>query len=143
MFPKLLTLVAILSIPLAMTAQEPAGTEPQPEHRFSIYFGGGSAYIDPWQQQELIDFIERLGDASLYELTIHSHTDSIGGAAYNQWLSEQRSTAAIYLLRQLGIPEAKMFIRDFGMHNPLYDNDTAEGRRLNRRVDILIWRQVL
>lgn len=139
-----LLLLLYLLVPEA-SAQQPAALPagPEPEYRFSIYFGGGSAWIDPWQEKALIRFIEDLGDTELYEITIHSHTDPIGGAEYNQWLSGQRSTATMYLLEQTGIPPEKMFIRDFGLHNPLYDNSTAEGRRGNRRVDILLWRQVL
>lgn len=140
-----LLLVILFAAPCSLLAQQPPAmaAEPEPEYRFSIYFGGGSAWIDPLQQAELVEFITQLDAPDLYEVTVHSHTDPIGGAEYNQWLSEERSNAALQVLQGLGIPMEKVFIKDFGMFNPVYDNATEQGRRLNRRVDILIWRQML
>lgn len=105
----------------------------------SIYFGGGSYEVDPWQAREMLDFVDSLGNIEGYSITIHSYTDDIGGADYNAWLSDKRSRATIYLLLQKGIDLHQIETRDFGQYNPIYDNNTWEGRRLNRRVDIIFW----
>lgn len=104
----------------------------------SIYFGGGSWYIDGEQLSELYQFVDSIPDLDQYEIIIHSHTDNIGGAAFNEWLSQMRSESVYNKLILKDIPPDKMFIRDFGLENPLYDNSTLNGRLHNRRVDVII-----
>lgn len=109
----------------------------------SIYFGGGSYYVDPYQTEELYQFIDSIPNALSYTITIHSHTDNIGGSDYNDWLSRMRSEKVSYLLQQKGYPSEAIKIKDFGMHNPVYDNNTLEGRLKNRRVDVIFWPVVM
>ena len=109
----------------------------------SIYFDGGSFYIDDIQYLELKHLVDSIPDLKDYTITIHSHTDNIGGAAYNEWLSEMRSRAAIEKLLKLDFKANQMEIRDFGQFNPIYDNSTWEGRYRNRRVDIIFWPVVM
>lgn len=105
----------------------------------SIYFGGGSYYIDELQTQELIQFLDSIPGIEQYEITIHSHTDNIGGARYNEWLSQQRSNMTIRELLNYNISKEMIEIKDFGQFNPVYDNSTMLGRLKNRRVDIILW----
>lgn len=111
--------------------------EPQLIH--SIYFGGGSYFVDGYQIQELEEFIKSVEGIHNYSITIHSHTDNIGSVEYNQRLSELRSEAAIAELLKLAILLERMEIKDFGKYNPVYDNSTLKGRLRNRRVDIILW----
>ena len=104
----------------------------------SIYFGGGSYYIDHDQIDNLAVFIDSVQNLEHYEIVIFSHTDNIGGREYNEWLSNMRSNAVKSELLRLNIPEAQLKIRDFGMENPLYTNYTSSGRRANRRVDVIL-----
>jgi OOP family OmpA-OmpF porin len=103
----------------------------------SIFFGGGSYFIDEGQIIELKEFINNLPDLQHYTISIHSHTDNIGGADYNNWLSQMRSESVIYELVLQNIPIENIFIKDFGEFNPVFDNESYKGRILNRRVDIL------
>ena len=105
----------------------------------SIYFGGGSYYIDNAQFTELKKFIESFPNIENYTITVHSHTDNIGAPEYNQMLSEMRSYMALKKLVDLKVPENIISIQDFGEFNPIYDNNTYEGRIRNRRVDIILW----
>lgn len=105
----------------------------------SVYFGGGSYYVDPYQIEELYHFIDSIPNALNFTITIHSHTDNIGGAAYNDWLSGMRSEMVARILQKKGYLKEAMEIKDFGMHNPVYDNSTWEGKLKNRRVDIIFW----
>lgn len=105
----------------------------------SVYFGGGSFYIDEIQIREIKEFIQSIPNIEQHSITIHSHTDNIGGAAYNEWLSEMRSNATIYVLEELLIDRSIIEIQDFGQFNPLFDNSTPLGRMKNRRVDIIFW----
>ena len=104
----------------------------------SVYFGGGSFYIDEDQRQEVLDFLE--GEIlENYEIHIHSHTDNIGSVEFNKRLSRMRSFSARRFILENGIPEEKVFIKDHGLFNPEFDNNTWQGRRQNRRVDIVLW----
>lgn len=102
----------------------------------SIYFGGGSWYIDNEQIEDLSEFIKTLEDLSMYTVTVISHTDNIGGVEYNNWLSAQRSKAVIRELLMMEVGLEQIISDDRGQHNPLYDNQLPQGRRMNRRVDI-------
>jgi len=71
-------------------------------------------------------------------LVVEGHTDSSGTDAYNQRLSEQRAaTVADYLIDH-GVRAGNVIVYGYGEMRPKASNDTAEGRQLNRRVEIHI-----
>ncbi|MCB9081475.1 MAG: OmpA family protein [Lewinellaceae bacterium] len=112
--------------------------ELKPYYIFSIYFGGGSYYIDEGQEQALYEWLDKIPYLDTHEISIHGHTDDIGSLEYNQWLSQNRCDAAWQRLLQNGVRPEQLSIQDFGELNPIYDNRTWEGRRRNRRVDIIV-----
>jgi outer membrane protein OmpA-like peptidoglycan-associated protein len=71
-------------------------------------------------------------------LRVEGHTDSTGGADYNQELSERRAAAVREFLGQQGIAWERMVSIGYGMDRPIADNSTREGRAKNRRVEIVI-----
>jgi OOP family OmpA-OmpF porin len=103
----------------------------------SVFFGGGSAYIDARQVAEIQEFVQSIEHPENYQISISSHTDNIGGVEYNQWLSEQRSNSVTRQLVNNNISEELIGRIDNGQMNPLYDNRTFRGRLANRRVDII------
>lgn len=110
------------------------------ELRKSIYFGGGSFYIDEYQADELFHWLDSIPNLlDKYDIQLISHTDPIGGRQYNEWLSRMRSTAVLELLLQRNIPEHKISTKDWGLDNPVYRNDTRRGMSLNRRVDVILY----
>lgn len=112
----------------------------QDEHLIkSIYFGGGSYYVDQYQMEELYHFIDSIPNAMSHSITIHSYTDDIGGLEYNNWLARMRSEMVALILQRKGYHKGAMEIKDFGMLNPVYDNSTMEGKLRNRRVDVIFW----
>ena len=72
------------------------------------------------------------------KLAIEGNTDSVGGDAMNQALSEQRAGAVRDYLAQQNIPAASMTSRGFGKTQPIASNDTVEGRQQNRRVEMIV-----
>lgn len=111
----------------------------QDEIRKSIYFGGGSYYIDDYQAIELSRWIDSIPNLlEKYEVQLISHTDPIGGRQYNEWLSKMRSEAVFNLLIGKDIPEKIIHIKDWGLENPVYSNDSFRGRIMNRRVDVIL-----
>ena len=76
-------------------------------------------------------------------LAIEGHTDSVGGEAYNQQLSENRAGSVRDYLVQQGVPTASMTVRGFGKTQPVASNDTADGRQQNRRVELVVSGEVI
>ena len=110
-----------------------------PQYQISIYFGGGNYFISENQRKAVKDFLDNIPNVNQYNITIHSHTDNIGGAEFNDWLSQMRSQSALEELILNNINREMIEIKDFGLHNPVYDNSTWEGKLKNRRVDIFLW----
>jgi OOP family OmpA-OmpF porin len=68
---------------------------------------------------------------------IEGHTDSVGSVAHNQALSERRAAAVRrHLIDVSGVAASRIQIWGYGATRPAYPNDTAEGRRGNRRTEI-------
>ncbi len=71
-------------------------------------------------------------------LEVEGHTDSVGGDEFNQRLSEKRSSSVRDYLVDSGIPMDNIIARGFGKTQPVADNSTSEGRKLNRRVEMIV-----
>ncbi len=111
----------------------------QDEIRKSIYFNGGSYYIDEYQAADLAHWLDSIPNLlDKYEIQLISHTDPIGGKRYNEWLSQMRSVTVFDLLIKKDIPEKMIHIKDWGLENPVYQNDSFTGRIMNRRVDVIL-----
>ncbi len=132
---RLLTILLVAFSSLVAFAQE---ADEQEQIVKSVFFGGGSWYIDAEQVQEIKDFLAEHPNIESYTIAIVSHTDNIGGKEYNQWLSERRSQSVAQQLIMMDIPADIITIESQGQNNPLYDNDTWNGRLGNRRVDIFL-----
>lgn len=71
-------------------------------------------------------------------LEIQGHTDSTGPAQYNQQLGLQRAESVRRHLRAQRVPLDRMATISYGEDSPAEPNSTAEGRALNRRVEIVV-----
>jgi outer membrane protein OmpA-like peptidoglycan-associated protein len=71
-------------------------------------------------------------------ISVQGHTDSIGTASYNQRLSKRRGQAVANYLENLGVRSSRLETVGYGKSQPRATNSTAEGRQLNRRVEIKI-----
>ena len=130
---RLLTLLLFLSsfISNAQTGQD--------ELRKSIYFNGGSYYIDEDQVTMLSDWLDSIPNLlDKYQIQLISHTDPIGGKEFNEWLSKMRSQSVFDVLMMKDIPERFISIKDWGFENPVYQNNSRSGMRMNRRVDVIL-----
>lgn len=128
---KKVVIILLFFLQNTLSAQQPK------EIQKSIYFGGGSWYIDGEQRQSLWEIVNDIPNIEFYEIRIMSHTDPIGGREFNERLSRMRSQSVINLLRHFNVPQEIIKYRDFAFDEPAYDNNTWEGRARNRRVDIL------
>lgn len=73
-----------------------------------------------------------------FSLKINAHTCSIGGASFNQKLSEKRARAVVEYFKQKGIAEQKLISKGYGLSNPVSTNMTERGRAANRRVEFIV-----
>lgn len=71
-------------------------------------------------------------------IAVHGHTDSRGSKAMNQKLSENRAAACMKYLVKKGIDQGRLESAGFGPDKPIADNNTADGRARNRRVEFKI-----
>ena len=71
-------------------------------------------------------------------ISVQGHTDSIGTASYNKRLSQRRATSVTQYLENLGVRSSRLETIGYGESQPRATNSTAEGRQLNRRVEIKI-----
>lgn len=84
---------------------------------------------------ELVEYLKRKDDE---RVEIGGHTDNVGKADANMVLSQNRAnTVRAYLLMK-GIAPERITAQGYGLTQPVAENDTAEGRALNRRTEVKI-----
>jgi len=102
-----------------------------------VNFGFDSANVSTDFDGELAKAAACINNYPGHEVAIIGHTDSAGPEAYNQTLSERRAVAVKNaLIERFSIPATKMSTQGMGESKPVADNNTEEGRALNRRVDV-------
>jgi outer membrane protein OmpA-like peptidoglycan-associated protein len=72
------------------------------------------------------------------KLQIEGYTDSIGSEEYNQTLSEKRAEAVRDYIVGSGVSMNNVAAQGMGKADPVADNSTAAGRKLNRRVEMIV-----
>ena len=87
------------------------------------------------KKQMLVNFLQQNPDAYV---VVGGYTDSVGDEEYNLGLSEQRAESVKRALTDAGIDEDRVTTLWFGEFNPVGDNATAEGRQMNRRVELAV-----
>jgi len=73
-----------------------------------------------------------------FSLHIEGHTDDTGVTELNQSLSEQRAVAVVDKFAEFGVPRNRLSATGFGAQRPLADNTSLNGRRANRRIEIIV-----
>jgi outer membrane protein OmpA-like peptidoglycan-associated protein len=103
-----------------------------------VLFDTGQANLRAGSRRSL----ERLADALKgnpeRRVVIEGFTDATGSDDLNQALSQQRAEAVERALVQMGVDDARIEARGYGEDFPVADNDSAAGRQMNRRVEIVI-----
>jgi OOP family OmpA-OmpF porin len=133
--------VAAAPAPAEPMPAEIAAIEPQSEP-FSLaekaQFDFDQAVLKAEDKQRLDAAITELknlaGDATIQ---VTGYTDSIGSEKYNRDLSMRRARAAQEYLVNKGVNPTRIVISGMGESNPIASNDTADGRAMNRRVEVV------
>jgi outer membrane protein OmpA-like peptidoglycan-associated protein len=83
--------------------------------------------------REILSVLESQPDLNLI---VEGHTDATGDDAYNQDLSQRRAQAVVQWLVGRGIGAPRLQSMGHGEAQPVANNETAQGRALNRRVEL-------
>lgn len=103
----------------------------------TVNFGFDKSNLTRDSKDTLDGFAPQLGSARGFILEITGGTDSVGSREYNYDLSNRRADAVVqYLASKYNVPAHKFYLIGIGKDREVAPNNTAEGRRQNRRVEI-------
>ena len=106
----------------------------------TIYFGSGSFQLTDEAKQAIDALVMQDKGLQDFSVEVAGYTDNRGDVALNQALSARRVNSVVaYVADKYNVP-LRRFVNPTGLgeSRPVGDNDTAEGRALNRRVEIKV-----
>jgi outer membrane protein OmpA-like peptidoglycan-associated protein len=103
-----------------------------------VLFGFDEAEVLPGAERSLDQLAEVLVENPEQRILVEGFTDNIGPAEYNLGLSQERAEAVRDALVERGIDPERIETRGYGEDYPVASNETAAGRQMNRRVEIVI-----
>ncbi len=104
----------------------------------SVLFASNESTLLPAAQNRLNKVADALLVTKERKLTIEGYTDSQGSSSYNMVLSQKRADVVRTYLISRGYPGELIQARGIGEQSPIANNNTAEGRANNRRVEIVV-----
>lgn len=104
----------------------------------SIFFDTDKATLKPESLAELQDIKILLEQHPKLKIELSGHTDSQGNNAYNMLLSEKRANAVFAWLVEQGISSDRLSVKGYGTTRPIATNETAQGRKQNRRTELKV-----
>ena len=111
-----------------------------------ILFDSGSAEINPKGKELLRVLVKSLKEIKNQNIMIEGHTDNVSLTKYlikrfpSNWeLSTARASAVVHFFQEeRGIDPQRLSARGYSFYRPVAPNDTEEGRRQNRRIEIVL-----
>jgi len=103
-----------------------------------VLFEFGKAELTSDAGSTVAEIADVIKGAPNRHLAVEGHTDSIGSIDYNYRLSDSRARRVAQALEANGIPARKITTRAMGETTPIASNKTEQGRRRNRRVEVII-----
>jgi len=101
-------------------------------------FGFGKSKLPAQAKSELSEVAGVLKNNPGQVVVIEGHTDNVGSPDYNHSLAMKRAEAVRAALVRDGVESSRITIQSQGEQNPIASNDTREGRRENRRVQVMV-----
>ena len=106
-----------------------------------IFFKTASYQLSPASHHLLDSFANALSKRAIDSIVIEGHTDTVGKLTYNEALSLNRATAVQeYITSRLPF-KPPFSARGYAFLRPIATNKTPQGRQLNRRVEIFVYRK--
>lgn len=136
---SILLLIAILVSPLAWAQSNPKNkTKKAPALQSSIFFETGKYDLSDSAKAVVASMIDSLKKFSKFQIFIKGNTDNVGDSLVNLRLSMARSNATKAFFVLSGVDSTMITANSLGENQPIASNETEEGKRKNRRVDIYI-----
>ena len=104
----------------------------------NIFFEFASAQLLDASKAELQQLVLFMRSNPEVKISITGHTDNIGAQAYNLELSNNRARSVVEYLLKEGVAPIRVSYKGLGASEPVADNETEEGRAMNRRTELLI-----
>ncbi len=104
-----------------------------------ILFATNSAELEQQAKTNIDKLAVILNKYPDTNILVTGHTDSVGPEDYNQKLSERRAQSVADYSKTRGVTGSRFSVVGLGETEPVASNDTPEGRRANRRVEIAIF----
>lgn len=104
----------------------------------NIQFETNAATLQPVSLIELDKLLQLMNDNPTIKVQINGHTDNTGTEAHNNQLSLDRAKSVADYLISKGIDAKRLTWKGFGSTKPIADNNTEEGKALNRRTEFVI-----
>jgi outer membrane protein OmpA-like peptidoglycan-associated protein len=105
---------------------------------YQIQFETGSSVIKSESYGQLDEIVKSAIVAEGLKVGVYGHTDNTGNPDANQKLSEDRANAVKNYLVNKGLPNNRIEVKGMGQTQPVADNNTADGKAKNRRVQIVL-----
>lgn len=131
-----------------ITIEEPKEEEPTAEDAIEelkkkldlklIYFETDKAKVKEQDAIVLNAVYDLMKQYDEVEVIIKGHTDNIASESYNMKLSERRANAAAEYLVKKGLNRERIKVEFYGESRPAESNETAKGRKMNRRVELAL-----
>jgi outer membrane protein OmpA-like peptidoglycan-associated protein len=103
-----------------------------------VLFDTGKWTLKPGAREKLAKVAGIVLSHPGLKLEVEGHTDSTGSEDFNQVLSERRANSVRDFLIQQGIAGSSITAKGVGESQPVASNDTAIGRQMNRRVEMVV-----
>ena len=104
-------------------------------------FSPGSAVLTEDGQRAVSGFLSDLGNTDGLVFLVAGHTDSVGSEERNYELGQKRAGSVARYLIKRGIDPFRVASTSYGEDNPVADNTTRDGKRQNRRIELLVYRE--
>ncbi len=108
----------------------------------SVLFASNKSSLLPAAQSRLNQVTEALMATKERTLVVEGHTDSQGAADFNLQLSQQRADAVRDYIISRGYSSSLISAKGIGKERPVSDNSNVEGRANNRRVEIVVGKEI-
>jgi OmpA-OmpF porin, OOP family len=105
----------------------------------NVFFETDKWELLPESFSQLDEITEYLNSNPQLYIEISGHTDNTGNEPHNMQLSDARAQSVANYLITNGIDASRIIAKGFGSSKPIADNDTENGRAINRRVEIFLF----
>lgn len=107
-----------------------------------LNFASGKSELTDEHGEILAKTLNAIAEFAQAPIIVEGHTDSFGADLTNLELSKERANSVIeYLVENAGVSSTNLSGVGYGETQPIANNETREGRRKNRRIDLVLYPQ--